>query len=412
MKKTIIIILAMFSIAFSCTSAIISGSATADGRPILWKNRDTGSVENKFVFISNSGYDFMGIANVKDADSKEIWMGMNEKGFSIMNTASYNINEGVSCDVEPDQEGLFMRKALETCADMKDFEDLLSRSSGKWGIEANFGIIDAAGHAAYYETGYYDYTKFDVNDPDVAPKGYIVRTNFSVTGKGDKGQGYIRYDATNKLFEEQKKLSVDFILNEASRNLDHGVLKRDLSNMKLPKNSNDETLVAFQDYIVRYWSASVLVVQGVLPGEDPKNTMLWPIMGFPLTAMTTPVFFFSGNDLPYIITTDTKEAPYLVQAALKLKNNLFPVGHDDTENYIDVAKLKNRKGDGYFQEVMKAEKAIIAKAKEARNSNSKEAIADYYKWLDNYVVEVYDKILPCEPLRNDLPHSSDEKVCK
>ncbi|RKY54657.1 MAG: hypothetical protein DRP93_04870, partial [Candidatus Neomarinimicrobiota bacterium] len=210
----------------------------------------------------------------------------------------------------------------------------------------------------------------------------------------------------------QKKLSVDFILNEASRNLDHGVLKRDLSNMKLPKNSNDETLVAFQDYIVRYWSASVLVVQGVLPGEDPKNTMLWPIMGFPLTAMTTPVFFFSGNDLPYIITTDTKEAPYLVQAALKLKNNLFPVGHDDTENYIDVAKLKNRKGDGYFQEVMKAEKAIIAKAKEARNSNSKEAIADYYRWLDNYVVEVYDKILPCEPLRNDLPHSSDEKVCK
>ena len=412
MKKTIILIFALFSIAFACTSAIISGSATVDGRPILWKNRDTGSVENKFVFISDSGYDFMGIANVKDADSKEIWMGMNEKGFSIMNTASYNINEGVSCDVEPDQEGLFMRKALETCADMKDFEDLLNRSSGQWGIEANFGIIDAQGNAAYYETGYYDYTKFDVNDPNIAPKGYIVRTNFSVTGKGDKGQGYIRYDATNKLFAEQKEISIDFILNEASRNLDHGALKTDISNMNLPKNFNDETLVAFQDYIVRYWSASVLVIQGVLPDEDPQNTMLWTVMGFPLTAMATPVFFSSGNELPRVITTDTQEAPYLVQAALKLKDELFPVGYDDKENYMDVAKLKNRKGNGYFQEVMKAEKVIVAKAKQLKNNPSKETVTDYYRWLDDYVVEVYEKLLPCEPLKNDLPRCSDEKVCK
>ena len=85
-----------------------------------------------------------------------------------------------------------MRLALETCADLNDFEDLLRRSSGKWGIEANFGVLDADGNVAYYETGYYDFTKFDVNDPAVAPKGYIVRTNFSVTGRGDKGQGYIR----------------------------------------------------------------------------------------------------------------------------------------------------------------------------------------------------------------------------
>ena len=79
---------------------------------------------------------------------------------------------------------------------------------------------------------------------------------------------------------------------------------------------------------------------------------------------------------------------------------------------MDVAKLKNRKKNGYFQEVMKAEKVIIAKAKEAKNLNFKEAIVDYYKWLDNFVVETYDKLLPCEPLRNDLPRCSDEKVCK
>ncbi|MCF7833439.1 MAG: C45 family peptidase [Candidatus Marinimicrobia bacterium] len=412
MKKIFVFTIALFSIAFACTSAIISGSATVDGRPILWKNRDTGTVENKFVFISDKGYDFMGVANAKDIDSKEIWMGMNEKGFAIMNTASYNINEGVTCDVESDQEGLFMRLALETCSNMADFEDLISISSGKWGVEANFGVIDAEGNAAYYETGYYDYTKFDVNDPDVAPGGYIVRTNFSVTGKGDKGQGYIRYDASNKLFKDQDKFSIEVILNKASRNMDHGALRTDIGNMKLPKDFEDETLVAFQDYIVRYWSASVLIVQGVLPGEDPKNTMLWPVMGFPLTAMVTPVFFSSGNNLPNVIITDTNEAPYLVNAALKLKDELFPVSHDDKENYMDVAKLKNRKDNGYFQEIMKAEKIIIEKAKIIRSSQSKEAILDYYKWLDNYVVDVYDKLLPCEPIRTNLPRCDDEKICK
>jgi len=412
MKKIIAIILTLSSIAFACTSAIISGSATIDGRPILWKHRDTGSIENKLVFISDSGYDFMGVANAKDIDSKDIWMGMNEKGFSIMNTASYNINGGVTCDVEPDQEGLFMRLALETCADLNDFEDLLRRSSGKWGIEANFGVLDADGNAAYYETGYYDFTKFDVNDPAIAPKGYIVRTNFSVTGKGDKGQGYIRYDATNKLFEAQEKLSVEFILSEATRNMDHGALSTDIGNMKLPKTSDDQTLVAFQDYIVRYWSASVLIVQGVLPGEDPKNTMLWPVLGFPLTAMATPVFFSSGHDLPKVITTDSKEAPYLANAAIKLKDELFPVGHDDKENYMDVAKLKNRKGNGYLQEIMKAERVIIEKAKSVRVDQTENAISDYYHWLDNYVVDVYDKLLPCEPMKYDLPRCDDEKICK
>ncbi|MCD6337665.1 MAG: hypothetical protein J7M01_05490, partial [Candidatus Marinimicrobia bacterium] len=323
MKKISLVILALFSIAFACTSAVISGSVTVDGRPLLWKHRDTGSLENKLVFISEKGYDFIGIANVKDPMNKDIWMGLNEKGFAIMNTASYNINEGLSCEVEDDQEGLFMRLALEACASTQDFEDLLTRSSGKWGIAANFGVIDAEGNAAYYETGYYDYTKFNVNDPETAPDGYLIRTNFSQTGKGDNGVGYIRFDATTELFEKQDKFSVEFILREATRNLDHGLLNKDIANMKLPKNFNDKTMVDFQDYTVRYSSASVLVIQGVLPDEDPTNSVLWPIVGFPLTAITCPVFFSSGAELPEVITTETTEAPFLSTASLKLKNELF-----------------------------------------------------------------------------------------
>ena len=36
-------------------------------------------------------------------------------------------------------------------------------------------------------------SKFDVNDPAVAPNGYLIRTNYSVAGEENKGYGYIRY---------------------------------------------------------------------------------------------------------------------------------------------------------------------------------------------------------------------------
>lgn len=409
MKRIFVILITLFTITFACTSAVISGSATVDGRPLLWKHRDTGSLENKLVFISEKGYDFMGIANVKDPESKDIWMGVNEKGFAIMNTASYNINEGLTCDVEDDQEGLFMRLALETCANAADFEHLLTVSSGKWGVAANFGVIDAEGNAAYYETGYYDFTKFDATDPETAPEGYLIRTNFSLTGKGDNGVGYIRYDATTKLFGGQDKFSPEFILKEATRNMDHGLLENDYSTIKLPRNSDDKTLIDFQDYVVRYSSASVLVVQGVLPGEDPKNAILWPIVGFPLTAMVTPVFY--GEDIPEVLTTNDTEAPFMPAASLKLKDELFPVVFDDKENYIDVAKLKNRQRTGYRQVLEKAEEVILDKFEELGPGADPKAIEKYYDWLDNYVFEVYEPLLPEEKIKCDLPRCGEE-VCE
>lgn len=48
MRYLLLIYFALASTAASmaCTSAIISGSLTRDGRPILWKNRDTSHLIN------------------------------------------------------------------------------------------------------------------------------------------------------------------------------------------------------------------------------------------------------------------------------------------------------------------------------------------------------------------------------
>ena len=38
----------------ACTSAIISGRLTPDGRPLLWKHRDTDELNNRVDYIARS----------------------------------------------------------------------------------------------------------------------------------------------------------------------------------------------------------------------------------------------------------------------------------------------------------------------------------------------------------------------
>ena len=77
-----------------------------------------------------------------------------------------------------------------------------------------------------------------------------------------------------------------------------------------------------------------------------------------------------------------------------------------------MAKLKNRKKTGYQQILMDAEKKIIDKVKNIDSNSDKEVIKEYYNWLDHYVFEVYEKLLPDEKIKCDLPRCGDEKVCE
>ncbi len=76
--------------AFACTSAIVSASANPSGRPILWKHRDTSTIDNKIEYVApaDGGYGYVALFNAADKNLREAWMGMNEAGFAVMNTAS------------------------------------------------------------------------------------------------------------------------------------------------------------------------------------------------------------------------------------------------------------------------------------------------------------------------------------
>jgi hypothetical protein len=115
-------------------------------------------------------------------------------------------------------------------------------------------------------------------------------------------------------------------------------------------------------------------------------------MGFPLTAMVTPVFFRSAEELPGVICTADTTPPFVAAAALELKSRLFPRRHDDHDNYIDLAKLKNRRRNGYLQMVMKRERKIIRTFSDIRDTRDAGVISAYYDWLDAYVREAYREI--------------------
>ena len=74
-----------------CTTAVVSGKATDDGRPLLLKNRDADALQNKLVYFFDGKYRFIGLVNSEDKDNKDVWCGFNAAGFGIMNSASYNL---------------------------------------------------------------------------------------------------------------------------------------------------------------------------------------------------------------------------------------------------------------------------------------------------------------------------------
>ena len=306
----------------ACTSVIVSGRVTNDGRPMIFKHRDSGNVHNMMLVVQGRKYRYLGLVNAGDTLPKDVWGGYNEAGFGIVNTAAYNLNGNGG---DTDGDGILIRKALELCATLEDFERLMDTVKKPRDVNSNFAVLDAKGGCAYYETGNYKYVKFDVNDPAVAPDGYLMRTNFGTTGNHKLDQGVERYQAITAFMEEACKeghLEHDYLITHISRYLKHGVTQLDMYDM-MPETETDTCYVSFHDYIVRYSTASVVLVQGVRPDESPLNTISWTIMGWPLTTIAMPLALLPSGKLPTLVSNDGTGHSRLCEMGLQLKSRVF-----------------------------------------------------------------------------------------
>ncbi len=390
-------LLAGNSVSHACTTAIISGKYTRDGRPLLFKHRDTSKLQNKLMVFTDGKYKYIGLVNSIDSLGSNIWAGVNSAGFAIMNSASYNLNLNDTTKVK-DREGIVMKMALQNCATVEDFEEMLRIMPKPLGVEANFGVIDARGGAAYFETGNYSFTKFDVNDPSVAPFGYIIRTNYSYVGAREKDYGLIRYQTAEELFNlasQTHALSVRFLLQDVSRCLKHSLTGRDLTK-ELPPDGERVRFVDFRDFIPRHSSASTVVVQGVKAGESAALTTMWTILGFQLCSVAIPCWVSGGNQLPQIMTADFPHNAPLCDMALTLKERCFPMKRGSGKYYLNLGAVINQKNDGILQKLRPVEDLIIQKAEDRlevwrHTGIDARQVQKFYRWVDETVRDAYLK---------------------
>ena len=406
MKKYIFPILLLLLLisaeSFSCTVAVVSGKYTKDGRPLLWKNRDTWAVNNKIMYFDSDKYSYMGLVNSKDSIGKSIWIGMNDQGFAIMNSNSYNLTLGDTAK-HSGLEGKLIKHALASCATVQDFQDYLDGLEKPTGLEGNFGVIDGQGGAVLFELGFRGYEKFDANDSKVAPFGYVLRTNYSFTGSyGEESSGYIRLNTVDELFYNAlstNTFDAQFIMQDVTRGLKHSLLKTDLYQEYMDVPENTVTYTFFHDFIPRRLSASACVVQGVKKGENPEFTTLWSAVGFPLTSIVIPSWIKGENSFPEVLKMnhEIEDSP-ICSAALTLKEQVFPIrwGKFASKYYININALSNADKTGIRQKIKIDEDIIFSKTfdtleKWRTSSMKKSDIEEYNNWLNNFVKKSYKK---------------------
>jgi len=402
----------------ACTIGAASGKATADGRAMIWKTRDTGVKNNELYYNTSGKYKFLSLVN---AGSTASWHGVNEKGFSILNSSSNDLRgwsrsrrsrdpnaPGRSRDPntprhsrEPNDpaslrdsgnwlgNGALMRYSLANCADVAEFEKLLEKTDVTGRRTAgNFAVMDAKGEAAIFETGPKKFKKFDAKDPNVASDGYILRSNFAFsTGEENNSSrrySFNRYKRTSDLvkgFYADGKVTYKDILRTQMR---------DFSDVKgeaisVPFSGKFDANVP-AGYINNRWSlcrassASAALVVGVREGEDPRLSTMWTILGQPAAAVAVP-YWPVGKTPP---EADGAETAPLCDVSRKITSQLVlrstTLDQQQRRYYLDSYKLKDDKGDGLWAILFPAEDKIFAEA-EARLSKWRKSGPDAEEML-------------------------------
>ncbi|MDD3806453.1 MAG: hypothetical protein PHE86_00265, partial [Candidatus Marinimicrobia bacterium] len=193
-------------------------------------------------------------------------------------------------------------------------------------------------------------------------------------------------------------ISVEFLLKKATRNMHHGLMKREIWDESLPNDFYDDYFICLEDYVVRYWSASSLIVEGVKADENPEATTLWTLLGFPLTCLVTPVWIGAGESLPTVILSEDGENPLLVIWSLTLKEKCFPYVKGNGKAYMNIAPLKNKEQTGFLQKLIPQEDIIITKARTLQNEFyqkgvKKKEVDTFNKWLNSYIQSCYQSII-------------------
>jgi len=342
----------------ACTTAVFSGGASADGAPLLWKNRDTDFLSNKVLYVDAQPYSYVALVNHEDTCGRWVWGGLNEAGFGIMNSVGYNLPK--HADELKDLEGMIMADALRTCRTVDDFERFLQRSLGpSLGSLANFGVLDSEGRAVLFELHNRGFQKYDAA---ATPEKYLVNTNFSRSGTPGKGAGYLRFERAAALLggAAPSRFSPDFLLSTMAKDFGHVLLRHPSRAALQSLPAGEPCWIETSDTIDRSYTSAALVVQGRAPGSARPAT-LWVIMGEPVCSVVLP-FWVEARTTPAEVREGADAALYL--EAKRLQQMIRPSPESDRIEYLDLSRLDNRSGTGFLPRLEQVQAEILVETAE------------------------------------------------
>jgi len=328
--------------AQACSSVIVSGKVTASGKPMMLKVRDNKSQNNNVQFFKGEKYNFYGlVVNATRANNKQksVVGGYNEAGLCCMSLTS----SGFPLDSAENKVsgGKIMYQALSTCRNIKEFEKMAREILKENPCITHLGMIDADGAAAYFEFGGYTYTKYDVNDPKVAPDGYRVCTNFAWSGNPKMGSGQERYDNALSLMKDFKKNA------QGKYEIDHQDLidafgrtpRGEMMGIRDFEDMDRATHLPDRGFIIRAATCAVMTFEGVKKGEDPKHTVAWIQFGSPVCCPAIPLVLATEYLPGYIYTP--RKASELHEKSMAIRDKyIYDRDVKDNKGYFNVANAK------------------------------------------------------------------------
>ncbi len=372
-----------------CTTAIISGAASLDGRPMLWKNRDTDFLSNKVIYVLEKPYSYLGLVNAEETSGRMVYAGLNELGFGIMNSVAYNLPKNKSGEMK-DLEGIIMADALRTCRTVDDFERYIQENLGPGlGSWANFGVIDGQGSAVIFEVHNRGWQKYNALD---TPEKYLVNSNFARSGKENAGAGYLRFERASQLFEEIPggKVSHEYILQHISRDLGHTLLDqptlKDLKSISVKR----PVWILSRDTINRTSTSVAVVICGKKPADKDAAATFWVILSEPVTAIALPLWV-EAKESP--LPLHEGETAPLCQESLRIKKILRPLSGGNRDQYLDLTRLDNREGQGFLPLILETEKVILAETAEfLKTSHTREEYAAFQDRMAHKALQTLKRI--------------------
>ncbi len=346
-----LIVLIFIETIFTCTAALVRAEGSIRGFPLLWKNRDTDNLFNRIVFIKETPFSYLALVDNEDFSGRRCYAGVNSKGFAIINTVAYNLEQKSA--EEKDLEGIIMADALRKCSNVLDFEKYIRENLGKnLGSLANFGVMDAAGNVQLFEVSNHKYEVIDLKKMNLP---YLIVTNFARSGKQDQREDYLRFERASFLFKELFPQGlVDFrqiikiIARDTKDFLVNPPTYTEVNNLSV----NRPFWINTKNTINRAFTSATILISGKKPDRKDSIPVFWVIPGELLTAPALP-FFVQAEDVPPE-AYEGEIAP-LWRESMRIKKLIRNLKPDEKADYLNLAKINNLEAQGFIQKILELE---------------------------------------------------------